>query len=155
MKKNTRKNSKKNKSKRNVGGDIFSNENSSIMLGIPVNDATAIQITKYSGQNKDDSYINEFLRKQNTPIRIQRIDGSGLRILGYNIENVSHIHGPLHTVSKLLSELDEKHSRFREDIKKLHPEVDKITLSLYEVEDGEIDVNIDDLEPYLFEIKSL
>lgn len=152
MQKTRRKHYKKNnKSKRKFGGDTFSIEQSPIMLGIPVNDDTLWQIT---GMNKDDGMINKYLEGKETQIRIQRIDGSGLRILGYNIENVSHINGPLIPVSELLQELRIKRKSFKNDIKKLNPELDKITLSLYEADD-EIEVEIANLEPYLFEISSV
>ena len=153
MQKTRRKHYKKNnKSKRKFGGNPFSIEQSPNMLGIPVNDDTLMQIT---GMNKDDREINKYLEEKETQIRIQRIDGSGLRILGYNIENISHIDGPLIPARELLRELRIKCKSFKNDIKKLNPELDKITLSLYEADDNEIEVGIDKLEPYLFEITSV
>ena len=97
------------------------------------------------------------MRNKNTNIRIQYIDGArGLCILGYNIINVSHINGPLNISSSLLRELRQKNKIFKDDINKLNPELEKITLSLWELEDeAEIDVEIKDLKPYLFEINSL
>jgi hypothetical protein len=104
----------------------------------------------------DDIYINRYLRENNTDIRIQHIDGArGLCILGYNIINVSHINGPLNNSSGLLSELLQKNKTFKDDIKNLNPGLEKITLSLWEADKTEIDVEIKDLEPYLFEINSL
>ena len=136
------------------GGNGFSLEESPIMLGIPVDKKMTSKITKYIGSNMDDIYINEYLRNKNTNIRIQHIDGTGgLCILGYNIINVSHINGPLNNSSGLLRELRQKNKTFKDDIKKLNPELEKITLSLWEPEDeAKIDVEINDLEPYLFVI---
>jgi hypothetical protein len=158
MQKTRRKHYKKNnKSKRKIGGNGFSTEESPIMLGIPVNDDTLMEIT---GKKGDDSSINSYL-KGKTPIRIQRIDGSGLRILGYNIENLSHINGPLNLTSGLLRELRIKRKSFKDDIKKLikqlNPDLEVITLSLYEVyeEDEPGEVKIDKIEPYLFQIISV
>lgn len=144
---------KNNKSKRKFGGGLFSIEQSPNMLGIPVNGNTIMQIT---GMNKDDREINKYLEEKKTQIRVQSIDGSnGLRILGYNIENVSHINGPLIPASELLRELRIKRKSFKNDIKNLNPELNKITLSLYEADDDEIEVDIDKLIPYLFEISSV
>ena len=93
------------------------------------------------------------VKGKETPIRVQRIDGSGLRILGYNIENVSHINGPLKLSSDLLRELRSRRKSFKQDIKELNSKLDTITLSLYEADEDEEEVNIDKLEPYLFEIR--
>jgi hypothetical protein len=156
MKSTRRKHSNKNnKSKRKIGGDGSSIEESPIMLGIPVNDDTLVQITKYTGSNNDDGPINKYLKGKETPIRVQRIDGSGLRILGYNIENVSHINGPLKLSSDLLRELRSKRKSFKKDIKDLNPELATITLSLYEQDEDDVEVEMDNIEPYLFEIRSV
>jgi len=154
--KSYKKSNKNNKTKKMYGGNGFSLEESPIMLGIPVDKNMASKITKYTGSNMDDEYINRHLRENNTNIRIQHIDGArGLCILGYNIKNVSHINGPLNNSIILLRELRKKNDTFKDDIKKLNPELEKITLSLWEADEPEIDVDIDDLEPYLFEINSL
>jgi len=133
---------KNNKSKRKIGGDGFSAEESPIMLGIPVNDDTLLEIT---GMNGYDSPINKYL-KEKTPVRIKRTDGSGLRILGYNIENVSHINGALKPARSLLSELRIRSKSFKNDIKKLNPVLDTITLSLYEADDNKIEKKLDEIE---------
>jgi hypothetical protein len=157
VRKTYKKSNKNNKTKKMYGGNGFSLEESPIMLGIPVDKHMAIKITKYTGSKMDDIYINRYLRENNTDIRIQHIDGArGLCILGYNIINVSHINGPLNNSSSLLRELRQKNKTFKDDIKKLNPKLEKITLSLWEPEDeAEIDVEIKDLNPYLFEINSL
>ena len=58
--KNTRRKhyNKNNKSKRKIGGNGSSIEESPIMLGIPVNDDTLREIT---GKNGDDGSINNYL----------------------------------------------------------------------------------------------
>ena len=164
VRKTYKKNNKKNKTKKAkkmTGGNGFSLEKSEeppspIMLGIPVDKHMASKITKYTGSKMDDIYINRYLSENNTNIRIQHIDGArGLCILGYNIINVSHINGPLNNSSSLLRELRQKNKTFKDDIKKLNPELEEITLSLWEADETEIDVEIKDLKPYLFEIKSL
>jgi len=156
MQKTIRKHHKKhNKSERKIGGGRFSVEASPIMLGIPLDDVALRQIT---GRDGDDGPINRYLRANGTQIRVQRIDGShGLRILGYNIENVSHITGPLNLTSGLLRELRIKRKSFKDDIKKLNPDLEVITLSLYEAdeEDEPGEVKIDKIEPYLFQITTL
>uniref|UniRef100_A0A6C0B988 Uncharacterized protein n=1 Tax=viral metagenome TaxID=1070528 RepID=A0A6C0B988_9ZZZZ len=153
MQKTRRKHYKKNnKSKRQIGGENYSADESPIMLGIPVNDVTLEEIT---GRDEDDGPINRHLKGMGTQIRVQRIDGSGLRILGYNIENVSHINGPLKLSSDLLRELRTKRKSFKKDIKDLNSGLRTITLSLYEAESDEEVVEIDKIEPYLFQISSV
>ena len=147
-----RKHYKKNNKSRKVGGDGFSTEISNIMLGIPVNEDTLQEIT---GMNQDDRHINNHLSSKGTQIRVQRIDGSGLRILGYNIENVSHINGPLKNARNLLKEIRSRRKSFKKDIKKLNPGLETITLSLYEADDDEIEIKMDKIKPYLFDIRSV
>jgi hypothetical protein len=141
---------KRKKYKRRIGGSSFSSEKSSIMFGIPVNDRTALQITKYTGRVSNYD-INRYLKTKNSPIRIQSIDGSGLHILGYNIENISEVNGELKR--DLLRELHIRQASFQDDIKQLNPELNTITLSLYEAEVNEIVLDINEIEPYLFEIQ--
>jgi hypothetical protein len=143
---------KRNKSKRRIGGSSFSSEKSSIMFGIPVNDRTALQITKYTGRVSNYD-INRYLKTKSSPIRIQSIDGSGLHILGYNIENISEVNGELKSHLLLLRELQIRQESFQDDIKQLNPELTSITLSLYEAEVNEIVLDINEIEPYLFVIQ--
>lgn len=144
-------NKKHNKSKRFFGGEDFSIEKSDVMLGIPVNRDEAARITKYTGHNTDNDKINKYLRENNTPIRIQSIDGTrGLCILGYNIEHLSHINGPLKPLTGLLSELRHHRKNFKSHIKQLNPELKKVTLSLYEADPDTIEITINELKPYLF-----
>lgn len=129
--------------------------NSPIILGIPLDTDYALELIKYTGTKNHDK-INKYLEGKNSPIRLEIIDGAhGLGILGYYITNVSHINGPLKKTSDLLKELLDKTLSFKKHIKELIPELEKITLFLHEADPDQIEVNIDNLEPYLFELKAI
>ena len=156
-KRNTKKHRKKynkkhNKTKQFFGGNGFSIESSDVVLGIPVKIDEAKRIIIYRGVDTDDEkIINTYLRGKGTSIRMIRIDGSGgLCILGYNIENLSHINGPLQPLTDLLEELTIKGQGLVSDIKQLNPGLEMVTLSLYEADPDEIEISIDELMPYLF-----
>ena len=162
IKKNTKKHYKKhykkhNKTKRFFGGNGFSIESSDVVLGIPVKIDEAKRIIIYRGVDTDDErIINTYLRGKGTSIRMNRIDGSdGLCILGYNIEKLSHINGPLQPVSDLLEELMIKGESLVRDIKELNPDLEIVTLSLYEADPDEIEIPINELIPYLFTTASV
>jgi hypothetical protein len=148
---------KHNKTKLLFGGNGFSIESSDVVLGIPVKIDEAKQIIIYRGVDTDDErIINTYLRGKGTSIRMIRIDGSnGLCILGYNIEKLSHINGPLHPVTDLLEELTIKGQGFVSDIKGLNPGLEMVTLSLYEADPDEIEIPINELIPYLFTTASV
>jgi hypothetical protein len=162
VKKNTKKHYKKhykkhNKTKRLFGGNGFSIESSDVVLGIPVKIDEAKRIIIYRGVDTvDERIINTYLRGKGTSIRMNRIDGSnGLCILGYNIEKLSHINGPLQPVSDLLEELTIKGQSFVSDIKGLNPGLEMVTLSLYEADPDEIEIPINEMIPYLFTTASV
>jgi len=155
-----RKNKKNKTSKkylRMYGGTRYTVEMSEVMLGIPVTIDEAAHIIGLVARPTEES-INAYLKRNETQLRITVI-GNGTYLLGYYLEHLSDISTDerngeidvgLKPIPEVIDELQEKSSRFKTDLLRLNPDLDKVTLS--QVESDEIEKSIAELEPYLFTI---
>jgi hypothetical protein len=156
-----RKNLKNKTSKkylRMYGGTRHTVEMSEVMLGIPVTIDEAAHIIGLRDSRPTEESINAHLKRNETQLRITVI-GKVTYLLGYYLEHLSDISTDerngeidvgLKPIPEVIDELQEKSSRFKTDLLRLKPDLDKVTLS--QVESDEIEKSIAELEPYLFTV---